>query len=356
MMKAMTVTTQSELARPPRAAPREERGPGGTHLGRRLLALAAVAVVIAALVVALPGLGELRSAFAEVKPGWLIVVALLELGSCTAYVVAFRPVFCRRLSWRLSGRIGFAEQGTNVLVPTGGAGGLALGAWALRRAGMSAERIARRSVSFFVLTSGVNFVTAIGVGAALAAGVLATDLGPQWTLGPALAAALVLGLAITLGRVLPHQGTVPAPGEGAGRLRRFAALGGGALGDGLRDAWELLKSGRPALLLGAVGYMALDAAALWAAFQAFGGTPDGQTFMLAYVLGQLGGLIPLPGGLGGTDGGLVGALVLYGTPVAAAAAAVLGYRLFQLAIPAIFGALALVSLRRDPGDITGPCD
>lgn len=341
---------------PPRPGPDDARGPGATHLGRRLGLLALVVAAIAALVFALPGLGQVRNAFSDVRPGWLVAVAALELCSCSAYVVAFRPAFCRRLPWGLSARIGFAEQATNVLVPTGGAGGLALGAWALRRAGMSQDRIARRSVAFFVLTSGVNFVTAIVVGVGLAVGVLATDRGLAWTLGPALAAALVLGTVGVLGRVLPHQREARQAAEGAGRLGRLARLGGGALGDGFRDAGELLRGGRPALLLGSIGYMAFDAAALWLAFHALGGDPAGSTFMLAYVLGQLGGLIPLPGGLGGTDGGLVGALALYGTPVAAATAAVLGYRLFQLLIPAILGAGSLVSLRRDPGTISGPCD
>jgi len=72
----------------------------------------------------------------------------LELCSCLSYVVAFRGVFCRRLEWRFSYEVGMAEQGTNVLVPAGGVGGLALGAWVLRQGGMAAERIARRSVSF----------------------------------------------------------------------------------------------------------------------------------------------------------------------------------------------------------------
>lgn len=353
----MTVTTHDEQTHPARTpVPATEGGPGGAHLVRRLLVLAGVVAVVAALVLALPGLGAVRRAFADLAPGGIAVVAALELGSCLAYVVAFRPTFCRNLPWGLSARIGFAEQGTNVLVPTGGAGGLALGAWALRRAGMSGERIARRSVAFFVLTSGVNFVTAILVGLGLAAGLLSTERGLLYTLGPAAAAALVLGVVVTLARVLPHQGEAGEARADAGRLRRLAARGGGALGDGFRDVWTLLKTRNPALLLGAVGYMALDAAALWAAFRALGTTPDASTFMLAYVLGQLGGLIPLPGGLGGTDGGLVGALVLYGTPVAAAAAAVLGYRLFQLAIPAVLGALALGSLRKDPGEISGPCD
>ena len=51
-----------------------------------------------------------------------------------------------------------SEQAANVLLPTGGAGGLALGAWALRRVGMPAERIGRRTVAFFLVTSSVNFI------------------------------------------------------------------------------------------------------------------------------------------------------------------------------------------------------
>ncbi len=348
-------STTYDLA-PERPGTDDAHGPGDTRLGRRLLVLGAVAVLIAALVVALPGLGQVRTAFRDVKPGWLAVVAVLELASVSAYVVCFRPTFCRRLPWGLSTRIALAEQGTNVLVPTGGAGGLALGAWALKRAGMSTERIARRSVSFFVLTSGVNFVTAILVGVALAVGLLDTDRGLQYTLGPAFLAAAVLGFVLVLGRVLPHQDEAQEVGRDAGRLKRLAALSGGALGDGFRDAGSLLKAGRIGVIGGAVGYMAFDAAALWVSFKALGGSPDGQTFMLAYVLGQLGGLIPLPGGLGGTDGGLVGALALFGTPVAVGTAAVLGYRLFQLAFPALLGAISLVGLRRDPGEITGPCD
>lgn len=355
MVRGMSITPATR-ERPRRAPDAGSGAPEETRLGPRLLGLGAVAAVVAALIFAVPGLGEVREAFKDPRPGWLAAVVVLELCSCLSYVVAFRPAFCRRLSWRLSARIGFAEQGTNVLIPTGGAGGLALGAWALRRAGMSSERIARRSVAFFIITSGANFATAIAVGLALAVGLLPTDLGLAYTLGPAGAALLVVGVVATLGVVLPHKEAAMGARAPRSRLRRWLTRGGSALGDGVRDAGSLLRAGRPALLLGSIGYMAFDAAALWAAFQALGGQPDGATFMLAYVLGQLGGLIPLPGGLGGTDGGLIGALVLYGTPAAGATAAVLGYRLFQLGIPAVLGALALISLRKDPGEITGPCD
>ncbi len=57
-----------------------------------------------------------------------------------------------------------AEQAANVLLPTGGAGGLALGAWALKRIGMPADRIGPRTVAFFLITSSVNFAAVILAG------------------------------------------------------------------------------------------------------------------------------------------------------------------------------------------------
>jgi uncharacterized membrane protein YbhN (UPF0104 family) len=71
--------------------------------------------------------------------------------------------------------------------------------------------------------------------------------------------------------------------------------------------------------------------------------------VLAYAIGQLGGLVPLPGGIGGTDGGLIAAFALLGTPIAIAAAAVLGYRAFQLGVPALLGVAAFAQLRRSLG-------
>ena len=86
-------------------------------------------------VAALPGLGEVRAQLSDASPGWLVLAALLQVGSCLACVVAFRSVFCRRMPWRLSYEIAIAAQGTNVLLPSGGAGGLAVAAWALRKTG-----------------------------------------------------------------------------------------------------------------------------------------------------------------------------------------------------------------------------
>ena len=105
-----------------------------------------------------------------------------------------------------------------------------------------------------------------------------------------------------------------------------------------------MRSGNPQIIGGAIGYMAFDVAALAAAFAAIGVVPPIGVLLLAYVVGQLGNLIPLPGGVGGADGGLIAALVLYGTPLGGAAAAVLAYRAFQLGLPALLGGLAVLRL------------
>jgi len=303
---------------------------------RRLaLRLALVAGVLAALTVAiasLPGLGEVRERLSAASPGWLVAAGLLQIASCLAFVAAFRGVFCRRLPWRLSYEVGMAAQGTNVLLPSGGAGGLALAAWALRQTGMPTDRLARRTVAFYVLTSSVNFFTAVIAGGALAlaGGAL------LWTAGPAVAAALVIAGVLALPRLVTRPR--PRPGR-AGRVLA-------ALSAGIGDAVRLARAGNPLILAAAIGFMAFDLFALAAAFSAIGALPPVGALALAYVLGQLGGLIPLPGGVGGADGGLIAALALYGTPLGAAAAAVLAYRAFQLGLPALLGALAVVRLPR----------
>jgi uncharacterized membrane protein YbhN (UPF0104 family) len=305
--------------------------PSRRRLALRLALVAAVLAALAFAVSSLPGLGEVRARLSDASPGWLTAAALLQVLSCLAFVVAFRGVFCRRLPWRLSYEVGMAAQGTNVLLPSGGAGGLALAAWALSRTGMPTERLARRTVAFYVLTSSVNFFTAVIAGIALA---LAGGFAPLWTVGPALAAGLVIGTVLALPRL--------AGRPRAGRRGRVLT----ALSAGIADAVRLARAGHPLILAGAIGFMAFDLLALGAAFAALGALPPLGVLAMAYVLGQLGGLIPLPGGVGGADGGLIAALVLYGTPLGTAAAAVLAYRAFQLGLPALLGALAVVRLPR----------
>ena len=333
--------------RTPEPLPREfEVG----NLVRRVAGLVLLVAVVALLIGTLPGLGEVREHFADAKPGWLVALFALEVGSCLSYVVAFRGVFCARLGWRFSYEIGMAEQGTNVLLPAGGVGGLALGAWALRQGGMGTDRIARRSVAFFVLTSIPNFVCAAVLGCLLGFGVVSGD-GPELvsaTLGTLALAAIILVTVLprVLGRIGPDHDAPLREDRLPIRARRIARRVAGMVAGGVEDAALLLRIRQPYVILGSIGYMALDVAALSAAFEAFGATPSFASFVFAYVIGQLGGLIPLPGGIGGIDGGLIGALTLYGSPLSQATAAVLAYRVVQLGIPAILGSVAFVQLRR----------
>jgi uncharacterized membrane protein YbhN (UPF0104 family) len=309
-----------------------------SRLRGSILVIAAIVAAVVALLFLLPGLSSLRDSFKGASAGWLALAIVLELLSCASYVLVFRAVFCRRLSVRTSTEIGLSEQAANSLLSVGGAGGLVLGAWILRRGGVPGGQIARRTVAFFLLTSLANVgFLALG-GLALATGVLS---GPsnRWLLGvvPAAVGIGAIVLALTAGSAARAIGTRSA------RRRIGAALR--AVGDGVNEAVGLLRS--PSMAIGSAGYMLFDIGVLAVCFPAFGNPlPPIDALLLAYIIGQLGGLIPLPGGIVGLDLGLLGALVLYGVGATDAAVAVLAYRGIYLVVPAAVGLPALASLRR----------
>lgn len=125
-----------------------------------------------------PGLGEVRDRLAGASPGWLALAAAFEALSFASYVVMFGPIFCTGLTWRRSWQIGGSELAMGSLVPASGAGGLALGAWVLHRGGMGGERIARRSVAFLLIKSGVNFLAVAALGTVMAFGLVGRSSRP----------------------------------------------------------------------------------------------------------------------------------------------------------------------------------
>jgi uncharacterized membrane protein YbhN (UPF0104 family) len=321
------------------------------HSLRRRAAVVFTAIAVLVLIALLaPGLDEVREALSHASVGWLVVGIVLELASCASYVVMFRPVFCTRMPWRRSWQIGLSELATGSIVPASGAGGLALGAWVLRRGGMPVGHIARRSVAFFLIKSSVNFVAVAAIGFVMAIGLA----GPHVSLwGSAFPAALAV-LMIALVLLVPKLGPGEAPQPGAGKPARALSAARRSLIGGTAEAVELVKSGNAWLLSGAIGYWLFDNAVLWASYQAIGDTPPLTIVLMGYLIGQLGGLLPLPGGVGGIDGGLIGVLVLYGAPVAATVAAVLAYRLILFWVPLIAGAPAFVTLWRRMSGATNP--
>ena len=149
---------------------------------------------------------------------------------------------------------------------------------------------------------------------------------------------------------IPRLGPGRAPGPDASRLRRGVSGARRALIDGTVEAGQILRSGDRRVIGGSIGYWAFDNAVLWATFHAFGLSPPLTVVLMGYLIGQLGGLLPIPGGIGGIDGGLIGTLIVYGAPAAGTAAAVLAYRVILFWLPLIAGGIAFASLRRDmPG-------
>jgi len=309
-----------------------------TRFRHAALFAVAIAALLGALVVLLPSLSALRTSFSGAEPDWIALAICAELLSCLSYVLVFRSVFCHRMDWRTATELGLAEQAANSLLSVGGAGGLALGAWILRQQSVPKEQIGRLTVTFFLITSlaNVGFLSICGI--ALASG-LASGPDDRLLLGGIPTAAGMVAIVLAL-----------AIGAFAGRLttatdRASVKAGLAAIDEGVGGAIEQLRS--PPALAGSTGYMLFDIAVLAICFRAFGlPTPPLDALALAYIIGQLGGLIPLPGGAGGLDLGLIGALVLYGSTAADATVAVLAYRAIYLIVPAGMGLPALASLRR----------
>ena len=113
----------------------------------------------------------------------------------------------------------------------------------------------------------------------------------------------------------------------------------------MRDARRLLRTGN-AGLLGALMWWGFDIAVLWACFEAFGAAPSFAVITVAYFVGMLANTLPLPGGVGGVDGGMVGALIAFGVEPELALIAVLAYRGFAFWLPIVPGAVAYLGLRR----------
>jgi uncharacterized membrane protein YbhN (UPF0104 family) len=339
-------TSDNDLATADSDVDQVQEAPTPTHIRRRMLELLALGAVIAVVVLTGPGLGELRSRIDHARPGWLLVGCGLEVLSTLCYVVIFRSVFCPRMTWRLSYQIGMSEQAANSVLSVSGAGGLALGVWALRRGGMSAEQIGRKTVAFFFLTSFANIVAVIVLAALYAARVFHPDRNVPLTYGFGAGALAATALVLALPALVGDAKTADSEAAHPGRIARAVRFARGSLVQGLRDATLLLRRRSPGVLIGSFGTMLFDMAVLWACFRAFRAAPPLGVLGLGYLIGQLGGNLPIPGGIGGLDAGLIGTFALYHQPLAATTAAVLVYHAISLWVPALLGSVAFVQLRR----------
>jgi uncharacterized membrane protein YbhN (UPF0104 family) len=324
--------------------------PTTRQIARKAAIVAFLVAIGAVLATQLPGLSEIGHQLAGADSGWIAIALALELASTACFAIAFHGVYDRRPSPRASASMSMAVQGMNIVLPSGGAGGLAVGAVMLDRAGVPRSFAASRTVALFLVTSLVSFAAVVIAGFGVAAGALSGDAPLALTLVPGVAALLLIVAVFALPR---SEG--PVKRMRAGRLTAALASAREYLRDGVGASAELLRSGDRLVIAGAIGYFAFDVAALAAAFHAIGpaGLPVGL-LVLAYTLGHGGAMVPIPGS---AEGGLIGIFVLYGMSLPTATAAVLAYRALHAGVPLVLGAIGLADVRRllrEPAEAVAP--
>jgi uncharacterized membrane protein YbhN (UPF0104 family) len=264
-------------------SPKSARGTSlSAQIARRTIVVVLLSAVTASLLLAVPGLQGVAQQIAGLNAAWVVAAVALEFGSCLALVVIFR-LFFEEVPAGPAREVAWTEQGAGALLPGGGAGALAIGGWLLQRQGVSGGRLIERSSALFFLTSATNVAALVGAGALLAAGVASGPHDLELTGIPIMG-----GLtALTAVLLIPSLTRRSSPRRAASW---FADLVDGI--DGARHAL-LSPSWR---LIGAVGYLALDIAALGASFAATGHPLPLAPLVLGYLIGYLANLIPVPGG------------------------------------------------------------
>src|SRR4051794_12214386 len=317
--------------------------PSAREIARKVAGIAALLAVGAVVVTQLPGLQEIGHQLAGADGGWISAALILELASTASFAVAFHGVYDRRPGPRVSTSMSLAVQGMNIVLPSGGAGGLAVGAVLLDRAGVPRSFAASRTVALFLITSLVSFAAVVIAGFGVAAGALPGEAPLTLTLLPAALALLLIVVVFAL----------PRSGRGVermrtGRVKNLLAQAREHLREGVGASAALLRSGDRLVIAGAIGYFVFDIAALAAGFHAVGsaGLPIGL-LVLAYTLGHGGAIVPIPGS---AEGGLIGMFVLYGMSLPTATAAVLAYRALHAGVPLVLGMIGLADVGRQLRD------
>jgi uncharacterized protein (TIRG00374 family) len=343
----------------------EERGAALLRDRRRLVGLlAAVVLLVVAIYVVLPkvvGLNDVVGRLSEATWYWVVIAAAFNALSFGAYSLLFRGVLGgrehdfvhERLDLRVSYLITMAGFVATTLFSAGGAGGIALTYWALRKAGMSRHRSACRMVAFLVLLYSVYLLALVLFGVLLRTGVLHGMHPVAATIIPAGLAGLVL--LFLAGVSFIPDGVERRIRRLEGRGTRWAKVVGAIgkapvlLASGVRTAEEhVLHPRRSALtLLGAFGWWAGNIGVLWGSFHAFGVNVPFGVLVMGFFVGMVANLAPSPaGGVGTVDAGMIGAFVLFGVDADTVFPAILTFRIVGFWLPIPVGVLAFVQLRR----------
>jgi uncharacterized protein (TIRG00374 family) len=322
-------------------------------------------IAIVAIYVLFPKIVGFDDALARIDDAdwyWIALAIVFNVGAFLAYVALFRGILGgtsrrddemqRRLDWKASYQITMAGLAATRIFSAGGAGGILLTYWALRKAGMPRRRAACRMVAFLVLMYSVYPTALILFGILLRTHVLP---GPAPIAGTIVPAAIAAGLILlaTLVSLIPDDverrlewlASRPRTAAVAARLATVPAT----LSTGIRTAWDYIRHPRRGALgvFGAVGFWAANIGILWACFEAFGGNIPFAVLVQGFFIGMAANLIPSPaGGVGSVDAGLIAAFALFDIPGLIIFPAVLTYRVIAFWLPIPPGIVAYFQLRR----------
>jgi uncharacterized protein (TIRG00374 family) len=354
--------TAPGIARPSEdhAARGDRPSSGGASFGqwhrRAAIGVLGVLLAVGAVYVLLPhvvGLGPTLKRLRGGHMGWLALGVAFEACSLLSQVVLFRGIFAKpanRIGWRSSARITLAGAAATKLVAAAGAGGVAVTVMGLRGYGLSAAQIANGMFCFEIVLYGVYMAALAIAGYGLWFGVFSGPHPTGLTLIPASFAMAVIVVALSIllfnepvTRLLERRAA-----RSSGRMspwwHRGAAVSN-SMHAAMLAALAMVRRRDPAVL-GAVGYWGFDIAALWASYRAFGHPPSGTVLITGYFVGTAANVLPLPGGIGGVESGMIGAFACFSISASLSTVAVLGYRTISYWLPTLPGVVAYVRLRR----------
>jgi uncharacterized membrane protein YbhN (UPF0104 family) len=290
------------------------------------------------LFLSIPSLHKIGDTITDMSPIWLIIAVILELVSCFGYVIAFLQVFTRA-PIKFGTHVALTELAFGGAVSLGGAGSLAVGGWLMSERGAKPKHVAERSAVLFMLTSGINVITLILVSVGILTGILPGPKKLTYSLLPAAIGTAVLIFFL----VLPRFANKITSENSSNKISRFiryvseAAISSSKLI--FRPDWKII---------GPILYAWADIGVIICCFIAIGGhIPPLGSIILAYQLGYLADIIPIPGNIGALDASIIGLMVIYGIKLTTATAATLVYHTIVLWIPASIGTISYIMLRKN---------
>jgi uncharacterized protein (TIRG00374 family) len=318
-------------------------------------------VVVVALLVGiyflfprLVGLENALDKLGDADPLWITVAICFNVLAFATYIALFKAVVggeALRLKWSETYEINVAGLAATRLFSAGGAGGIALTYWALRKAGMHRHDVARRMVAFLTLQYAFYPLALILFGVLLRTGVLNGKASVELTIIPAGVAGVLLAVGLLLALIPPDLGNRinrHVHGERGQAIAASIAKVPATFAEGFRFAISLFAhpSKGGLAVIGAAGFWAANVGILWASFHAFGVHVPLAVVVQGFFLGMVANLIPFaPAGVGAVDAGMIGAFVLFGIPEDTVFPAILVYRLVAFWMPIPFGVVAFLQLR-----------